>query len=164
MLSQDSIDDLRLKGNHEFQQGNLDNAVIFYSTAIERAAETNDDQALILNCCNRSACFFQMGDFKEAKEDASLAWTRSNESNVKAAYRLGKTLMALSQHKQALEVLRVAIAIEGLQKKEEQSLQDLSKQAKQKIYQPDVTAEETTIKGANRTVSIREFERNHTLG
>ena len=65
-------------------KGNVENAVVFYSAAIEKSVEANSDQALIVNCCNRSACYFQMEEFEHAKEDASLAWAKSNESNVKA--------------------------------------------------------------------------------
>jgi tetratricopeptide (TPR) repeat protein len=163
-MLEDSLDDLRQKGNHEFQQGNLDNAVFFYTAAIEKATETNNDQALMLNCCNRSACYYQMEDFEHAKEDAALAWTKSKESNVKAAYRLGKTLMALKELRLAMETLRVALAIESLQPKEEQSLQDLFNQALEKLSQPDDAAAETTVKGINRPVSIREFQKKETLG
>lgn len=163
-MSEDSLDDLREKGNHEFQQGNLENAVFFYTAAIDKAASTNNHQALILNCCNRSACYFQMEELEQAKEDASTAWTKSNESNVKAAYRLGKTLMALKDYRLAMETLRVALAIENLEPKEQHSLQDLYNQAIQKSSQPDATAVETTIKEVKRPVSIREFQKKQTLG
>eukprot|EP00980_Cylindrotheca_fusiformis_P005339 scaffold1138_cov128-Cylindrotheca_fusiformis.AAC.21 len=163
-MSEDSLDDLRQKGNYEFQQGNLDNAVFFYTAAIDKATTTSNDQALILNCCNRSACYYQMEELEQARDDASVAWTKSKESNVKAAYRFGKTLIALKDFKLAMEVLKVALAIEGLQPKEEQSLQDLYKQAKTELSKPDDIVEETTIKGVKRPLSIREFHRKETLG
>jgi len=158
------VDDLRQKGNHEFQQGNLDNAVFFYTAAIEKATETNDNQALILNCCNRSACFFQMEELEKSKADAVTAWKVSNESNVKASYRLAKTLLALKEFNKATETLNAALKIEGMNSKEEQSLRDLMKQVEKKCSQPDNTAEEKTIKGVNRPISIREFEKKETLG
>ena len=163
-MTQDSVDDLRQKGNHEFQAGNLDNAVFFYSAAIEQATETNDNQALILNCCNRSACFFQMEEFEKAKEDAALAWKLSDESNVKASYRLAKTLLALKEFNESEKTLKAALAIGGLQSKEEQSLLDLLKQIEKKRTEPDNTVEEKTIKGVNRPISIREFEKKQVLG
>jgi serine/threonine protein kinase len=170
----DSIDDLRQKGNYEFQQGNLDHALAFYTAAIEQAqsesasSKNNEDDtaaaaaaaaALIVNLCNRSACSFQMEDYDLAKQDAALAWNTSKESNVKAAYRLGKTLIALEEHKAAIDVMKVALTIITLQPKEEQSLQDLLKQAQTKALQPKNAAPETTIKGAERDVSIREFQK-----
>lgn len=164
MMQQDSVDDLRQKGNHEFQKGDLDNAVFYYTAAIEQATQTNDNQALILNCCNRSACFFQMEEFEKAKEDASLAWKLSNASNVKASYRLAKTLLVLKEFDETEKTLKDALTIEGLQPKEEQSLRDLLKQVEKKRAQPDTMAEEKSIKGVNRPVSIREFEKKETLG
>mmetsp|Transcript_10498 Transcript_10498/g.25354 ORF Transcript_10498/g.25354 Transcript_10498/m.25354 type:complete len:802 (-) Transcript_10498:28-2433(-) len=163
-MAQESVDDLRQKGNHEFQQGNLDNAVFYYSAAIKQATETNDNQALILNSCNRSACFFQLEEFEQAKEDATLAWKLSDASNVKASYRLAKTLLALKEFDETEKTLKAALVIEGLQPKEEQTLRDLLKQVEKKRAQPDNTAQEKTIKGVNRPVSIREFEKKETLG
>jgi DNA-binding FadR family transcriptional regulator len=72
--------------------------------------------------------------------------------------------MALKEFRLTMETLRVALAIESLQPKEERSLQDLFKQAKEKIAQPDDAAAETTVKGVNRPVSIREFQKKETLG
>lgn len=161
-----SIDDLRQKGNYEFQKGNLDNAVIFYTSAIEQATEKNNEQAILVNCCNRSACYFQLEDFEHAKEDATLAWVKSKQTSVKAAYRLAKTLLALNSKNElntAIETLKVAIDIENLQPNEIQSLQQLLKQAEHKLSQPEPEIE-TTIKGANRPISIREFNKGKTLG
>ena len=161
--SSSTLDDLRQKGNYEFQKGNLDNAVIFYTSAIEQAIETKENQALIINCCNRSACYFQMEEFEQAKEDAVLAWQQSNKSNVKAAYRLSKTLLALNDFKTAMETLKDALSIESLQEKEIQSLQELLKQAKEKYGRPN-PEKETTIKDVDRPVSIREFHKSKTIG
>lgn len=163
-MAQDSADDLRQKGNHEFQQGNLDNAVFFYTAAIEQSTKADDNQALIINCCNRSACFFQLEEFEKAKEDAALAWKLSKASNVKASYRLAKTLLALKEFEETENILKAALTIAGLQPQEEQTLRDLLKQVEKKREQPDNTANEKSIKGVNRPISIREFEKKETLG
>ena len=87
---ENSVDDLRQKGNHEFQQGTLGNAISFYTAAIDMASNASPsmETAYIVNLCNRSACYFQMEDLENAKLDASLAWNISKQSNVKSAYRL----------------------------------------------------------------------------
>jgi tetratricopeptide (TPR) repeat protein len=79
-----TLDDLRQMGNHSFAKGNYDNALALYSTAVERAREAvehcddaaNND-ALILNLCNRSACLFKMEQFEDAQRDAEEAVEKS---------------------------------------------------------------------------------------
>ena len=162
MSANDSIDDLRQKGNHEFQQGNLDNAVSFYSAAIEMASKS-DKAALIVNLCNRSASYFQMEEHEKAKADAETAWKVSNESNVKSAYRLAKTMIALKEYEPAIEVLKTALKVENLKESEKSSLQELGKQILIKMDEPS-QAIETTIKTAQRPLSIREFTKGKSLG
>ena len=160
-----NVDDLRQRGNHEFQQGNLDHAAALYTAAIDVASQDVDSlkDALIVNLCNRSACYFQMEDYEKALMDAELAWKTSCESNVKAAYRLGKTYISLKKYSQAIEILQRASTIDNLQEKELQSLQDLIKQAQSKQSEPNQQVE-TTIKGVDRPVSIREFTKGKSLG
>lgn len=159
------VDDLRQKGNHEFQQGNLDSAAAFYTAAIEMAAkdEVNLKTALIVNLCNRSASYFQMEDYEKAKEDAERAWKISEVSNVKSAYRLAKTLIALKDFQAAIDVLQIATKIDNLQDKEAQSLQQLLKEAENKQAEPERPVE-TSIKYVDRPVSIREFTKGKSLG
>jgi RIO-like serine/threonine protein kinase len=187
----DSIDDLRQKGNHEFQQGNLDNAVAFYTAAIEKAAasaasaasatsaastpSTSNSSPLIVNLCNRSACYYQMEDYENSKKDAELAWTTSNYQNVKSAYRLAKTLISLHNYNDAIQVLQTCVensvsssnSSTESSEKEIQGLRDLLQQAKTKQQkqkqQPDLS-NETTIKGVDRPISIREFTKQQSLG
>jgi tetratricopeptide (TPR) repeat protein len=157
-MADTEIDDLRQKGNHEFQQGNLDNALAFYSAAIDIASKdpVSFKSALIINLCNRSASYFQMEDYERAKEDAECAWIASEKSNVKSAYRLAKTLIVLKEYQQSIEVLLSASQIAGLQDKEAQSLQQLMKEAENKQTEPDQPVE-TSIKRVDRPISIREF-------
>jgi tetratricopeptide (TPR) repeat protein len=162
MSGNDSIDDLRQKGNHEFQQGNLDNAIAFYTAAIELAS-TSDEAAYIVNLCNRSASYFQMEDHEKAKADAGLAWRVSKESNVKSAYRLAKTMLALKEYESAIQVLRTALQVENLKESEKSSLQELGKQVLIKMEEP-VKGIETTVKTVQRPLSIREFTKGKSLG
>ena len=162
MSANDSVDDLRQKGNHEFQQGNLDNAISFYTAAVEMASKF-DEAAYIVNLCNRSASYYQMEDHENAKADAALAWKVSKQINVKSAFRLAKTMIALKEYKEAIEVLKRALQIENLKESEKTSLQELGKQVLIKIDEP-VEAIETSVKSARRPMSIREFKKEKSLG
>mmetsp|Transcript_4567 Transcript_4567/g.11765 ORF Transcript_4567/g.11765 Transcript_4567/m.11765 type:complete len:810 (-) Transcript_4567:1646-4075(-) len=162
MLENDNIDDLRQKGNHEFQQGNLDNAVSFYTAAIEMASQS-DEAAFIVNLCNRSASYYQMEFLEKAKADAKLAWETSKESNVKSAYRLAKTMIGLNEYEPAIEVLKNALKIKNLNDLEKKSLQDLGKKILIQMEEPS-KGNETTIKSAQRPLSIREFKKGKSLG
>ena len=124
-------DDLRQLGNRQFAQKNYDVAAAFYTQALEllekeyseSCAETNDTEtsrpptALLLNLCNRSACYFQMEMYEEAKADSVMAWNYAPQlSNIKAAYRLAKTLIALEQYEEGKElILRVFQVLEEVE-------------------------------------------------
>jgi serine/threonine protein kinase len=163
MEAEDTIDDLRQKGNHEFQQGHPDNAVTFYTLAIEKAKEASETSARIINLCNRSACYYQLEDYPNARDDAKLAWDISMQSNIKSAYRLAKTLIALEDYEATIQTLQAAISLSNLEPKEKKSFQELMQQAeKEKAKEP--AAPETTIKGVHRPVSIREFIKLKSLG
>jgi len=158
-----SVDDLRQKGNHEFQQGNLDNAIFFYTSAIDIAAKT-DEAAYIVNLCNRSACYFQMEDLAMARADAESAWRTSNETNVKSAYRLAKTMIAMKEFDEVVKVLRIALEIPDLKEVERKSLQELGRQALMKMEEASPREDETSVKFAQRPLSIREFQKGKSLG
>lgn len=133
-------DDLRQLGNRQFAQKNYDVAAAFYTQAIEllekeyresyleSGLECNNDQetppprptALLLNLCNRSACYFQMEMYKEAKADAGVAWNFLPQlSNIKAAYRLAKTMIALEEYDEGKElILRVFQVLEEVDQEE----------------------------------------------
>mmetsp|Transcript_8292 Transcript_8292/g.16077 ORF Transcript_8292/g.16077 Transcript_8292/m.16077 type:complete len:925 (+) Transcript_8292:81-2855(+) len=191
----DGIDDLRQKGNHEFQQGNLEHAISFYTSAIEIASRATDEasadadatvgddntvpvrvafashaQSYIVNLCNRSACYFQMEDLEKAKADAELAWKASNESNVKSAYRLAKTMIALKEFENVIQVLKTALEIRDLKETEAKSLQELGRQALIKMDEHErqqhilSQGDETSVRFAQRPLSIREFKKSQTLG
>ena len=152
------VDDLRQRGNHEFQQGHVENAIAFYSAAIQHSKPGSSSS--IVNLCNRSACYFQMEDYEQALMDAKDAWKSSQHSNIKAAYRLAKTLVAMNQYDAAIEILQTALTIPELSETEVTSFQDLFQQATQ-LQQKDATTSTTpielTIKGVQRPISIREF-------
>lgn len=97
--------DLRLRGNHEFSQGNYAAAKSLYTAALENA-----EDAVILYC-NRSACCYQMEDYEESLSDAEQAWTLSAHTSTKAAYRLAKSALALKQYDKCKATVEAALRI-----------------------------------------------------
>lgn len=132
-VDHNNSDDLRQLGNHQFAQTNFDVAATFYTQALElvgkeyvEASEAGEKESkelpppptsLLLNLCNRSACYFQMEMYEEAKKDAQMAWNYIPQlSNIKAAYRLAKTCIALEQYDEAKEgILRVFQVLEEVE-------------------------------------------------
>jgi serine/threonine protein kinase len=169
-----SVDELRQKGNYEFQQGNLDHAVALYSSAIELADADMAVGPLQVNLCNRSACYFQMQDYEESRDDANRAWTLSQQTNVKAAYRLAKTWIALEEYTQAIQLLQTVLTSPrvSLDDPQRSSLTALVHQAttQTQTASSDVVGvlklknTTITIKDVQRPVSIREFVKGKSLG
>lgn len=118
---------LRQLGNHQFANGEYAVAAHFYTRALELLGETfvatadaegkpEDVSApptsLLLNLCNRSACFFQMEQYAEARQDAEMAWHYLPQlSNIKAAYRLAKTLIALEKFEEGKDIIMQACTV-----------------------------------------------------
>ena len=129
--------EFRLRGNHEFAQGQYDHAAALYTAALEQLSsddqiEDEDDdhedessnininnkmnnnshtEELILNLCNRSACFAQQEEWERSREDAARAWQSSGHRSVKAAYRLSKTCLALKDYDTAHRTLQAALRV-----------------------------------------------------
>lgn len=163
-----SLDDLRQQGNFQFSEKNFDHAVALYTTALEKAGDQTDISVILL--CNRSAAFYCLGDYEQAKDDAARAWLElSQETSVKAAYRLAKTQLALDEHGEAKDVIKKALEVvekaEDNEHKEthKKSLQDLWKQAVEEALN-DKEREETSIKTVKRPVSIKEFDLGKEMG
>jgi len=102
--------DLRLRGNHEFANGNYDHAVALYSAALEQPL-LNDPEERILNLCNRSACYSQQEEWELSRQDAAQAWELSAHRSVKAAYRLSKTCLQLKQFETAKDTIQAALRV-----------------------------------------------------
>lgn len=140
-------DDLRQLGNHQFAHKNYEAAAALYSQALElvgkdyfAAAEANEaggdmpepPTSLLLNLCNRSACFFQMENFEEARKDAEMAWNSLPQlSNVKAAYRLAKTLIALDKFEEGKDVILQVFQV--LEEVEVETRKEMERENKQKM-------------------------------
>jgi tetratricopeptide (TPR) repeat protein len=118
-----------------------------------------------------------MEDYDKSKDDAQLAWTKSNGTNLKAAYRLGKTLISLNDYDGAITCLEKCLQKQQQEhqqpsssENEIQSLHELLQQAQTNKKQNeqngkiDDLSKETTIKGVDRPISIREFKKYQSLG
>ena len=104
--SKDPADDLRLRGNFEFSNGNYDAALSLYTAGLEQASKDHPNRVLLL--CNRSATFFHQEQYEQAEQDAEEAWSTSQQQNVKAAFRLAKTQMALKKFEAAKQTIQAA--------------------------------------------------------
>ena len=70
--------DLRITANSRFASNALEEALPLYSLAVEVARKQYEDggvesEEFAIHLCNRSACFYRMEMFEEAKEDAKEA-------------------------------------------------------------------------------------------
>lgn len=170
---EDQAEDFRQRGNHEFQKGHLENAISLYSAALDvlqpQHASSSSSSSLtphtITNLCNRSACYYQLEQYEEALQDALEAWKMSQQSNVKASYRLSKTHLALGQPSEALRVLQTALTLTSLDDAQRSSLEALQHEAQTKFKEPAAPPVEfLSIQHVNRPLSIREFIRGKQLG
>lgn len=175
----DSVADLRQRGNHEFSTGDYDAASALYTAAIEKAVESADKEEEVLCRCNRSACSYIQEEYELSAEDAGLAWNMSKHTSIKAAFRLTKTQIALKDSvaaktsiQQALQVLdgdelkmgqNATPEQEKTVQQQRRSFQDLYDQILVAAYDKPAPIE-TTIKFAQRPVSIREFTKGKVLG
>ncbi|GAX22737.1 hypothetical protein FisN_5Hh005 [Fistulifera solaris] len=171
-------DDLRLRGNHEFKQGNYDAALSLYTAGLNALSTDETDCKLrILLLCNRSAVYFQQEEYERSQEDAQtavdLSTTSSSSSNLsdtalikKAKYRLTKTLIALQKWSQASDIIQAILsATTAIELEQEKAWKELQSQLQQRQQQTEQTAPETSIKTVSRPISIKEFKFiNDTLG
>ena len=82
-----TLDDLRQQGNYQFSEHNYDHAVALYTSALEKAVAlsggaadddatsnttTTTDMTSVILLCNRSAAFYCLGNYDEAKTDTTF--------------------------------------------------------------------------------------------
>jgi tetratricopeptide (TPR) repeat protein len=73
-----NLNDLRIAANSRFASNELEEALPLYSLAVEVARKQLEQGEVgrgevVIHLCNRSACFYRMEMFDEAKEDAREA-------------------------------------------------------------------------------------------
>lgn len=139
-----SINDEKAKGNEAFTAGEYAQAILFYTMALDRAAELPDaiavnewlaattttptsgkitqlfDRHIILS--NRSACFLKLGHHDKALKDSTDA-ERLDPTYVKGIFRKGLALHAMGRYEEAIKSLSSAQKIEPKNAQIKQALQ-----------------------------------------
>ncbi len=187
---------LRLMANGRFAANALDEALPLYSLAVdvarklmERKQEEHSDvnaqdPDLVIHLCNRSACFYKMEMFEEARDDAaeavSLCGVQNSNSLLKSLFRLARAQIATKDFFSAMGTIKKATSIceeqleiskkdDDVNRNNQLSLQmkEFSKlsataQREQKLHasNPDPSPQDIkSIKLEPRTPSIKEFIR-----
>lgn len=188
-----SFEDLRRLGNHHFSIGEVEVAYSLYSSAIDQIEvsmmnephenketaiiDSNKDKLtdhLVVHLCNRSACNYKMENYEAARNDAKRAYELSNGSSLKAAFRLARAEMALSQYENCVSFLEsVLISLKGHRSDQvasstaaqlrelEKLLQQSKKQWKAVENSPQLI---TSVKLCTIKPSIKDFEIGASLG
>lgn len=95
----------RARGNAAVKICDHDMAVACYSSGIAKA--TNDGEAEVLLRSNRSMCFYKLGRYQEAIDDA-LRCVHLNHTFIKGYLRGAMALRALARPSEALALLKRA--------------------------------------------------------
>jgi tetratricopeptide (TPR) repeat protein len=135
-----SCENEKAKGNEAFTSGEYAQAVLFYTLALDRAAELPDattveeklsgkntdpitqlfPRHIVLS--NRSACFLKLGHHKKALKDGTDSESLDG-TYVKGIFRKGLALHAMGRYKDAIEALAAAHKLEPKNKQIKQALQ-----------------------------------------
>ena len=137
-----SVEDQKAKGNEAFTSGEYAQAILFYTMALDRAAELPDatsvEEKLSHRCpspskaeqllprhivlSNRSACFLKLGHHEKALKDGTDA-AILDPTYVKGIFRKGLALHAMGRYEEAIQSLATAQALEPKNKQIKQALQ-----------------------------------------
>jgi tetratricopeptide (TPR) repeat protein len=167
-----AAEELRRAGNAYFAQGDYDSALSLYTTAIDQSASLGINNNLILNLCNRSACFFKMERYEEARNDALEAVKYTEQVNAtgsaeisaeKAMFRLARAEIALQNYREAVQHLEKFLSSSGssVENVELQKLLTYARTKDKMIQQGEGGVNNRTVV---TTPSIKEFETGKLLG
>ncbi|XP_050098235.1 outer dynein arm-docking complex subunit 4 [Anopheles aquasalis] len=142
-------------GMREIKNGNMDNAVLFISKALEM--NTNDQNALVA----RSRCFLQLGEPGKALQDAETALVL-DKNNIRAIYQKAEALYYLGQFEHSLMFFHRGLRLRpelasfrlGVQKTQEAIENTIGNNTKNQPQKKPVKAEKP--KSAKRTQLSRE--------
>mmetsp|Transcript_10157 Transcript_10157/g.22446 ORF Transcript_10157/g.22446 Transcript_10157/m.22446 type:complete len:944 (+) Transcript_10157:2-2833(+) len=144
-----NLNELRQAANSRFAAGALDEALPMYSLAVDVARKeyeaaqsssnhngtANDngttDPELVIHLCNRSACFYRMEMYEEARDDAAEAAALG--SNSKAFFRLARSQMALADYTSAIDTIHKAIKYLEDQLKNNQTTDDYDDESNKQL-------------------------------
>ncbi|KAL9187846.1 hypothetical protein ACHAXT_006224 [Thalassiosira profunda] len=137
-----SIEEQKAKGNEAFTSGEYAQAVLFYTMALDRAAELPDATSVTerlssgaaptekleqlfprhIVLSNRSACFLKLGHHEKALKDGVDA-EKLDPTYVKGIFRKGLALHAMGRYEEAIKSLAAAQKLEPKNKQIKQALQ-----------------------------------------
>lgn len=137
-----SVEEQKAKGNEAFTAGEYAQAILFYTMALDQAAELPDATSVteILSngssssskleqlfprhivLSNRSACFLKLGHHEKALKDGSDA-ASLDPTYVKGTFRKGLALHAMGRYEEAIQSLASAQKVEPKNKQIKQALQ-----------------------------------------
>lgn len=103
---ENSFNSLKKLGDDNYQQTNYEEAVKYYTQAIE-----TDDDNIYLVYLNRCLTYIKMNKYTEALDDA-IKSTILKQDNAKAWGRVGSCLLALKKDKQATLAFNKAYQLE----------------------------------------------------
>jgi histone-lysine N-methyltransferase SETD3 len=109
-----TVDFFKQKGNVHFAAKEYQQAIDFYTQAIEKAQEEQTEGVDLARIhSNRSASYYELGEeFASACLEDALACVELDPSWPKAHFRKGKALALVGEYEQAEEAFQVGIAIE----------------------------------------------------
>jgi len=138
-----SVEEQKAKGNEAFTSGEYAQAVLYYTMAIDRAAELPDATSVTeklsgggslsspkleqlfprhIVLSNRSACFLKLGHHEKALKDGTDA-ELLDPTYVKGIFRKGLALHAMGRYQEAIKSLSSAQKLEPKNKQIKQALQ-----------------------------------------
>lgn len=100
------LEDMKSQGNNLYKEGKLNEAIHYYTMAIDKDPDCTDTISVATLHYNRSAAFRRKGEFQQALDDVNTAlalrpkWT-------KALYRRGILLLECGRAAEALTELKV---------------------------------------------------------
>ena len=100
-------------GNEQVKQGNFESALELYTSAIQKCAESKEDESktLAVSLSNRAQANIKMGRHEDAEKDCSEA-LKVDEKLVKAFFRRGAARNALGRQQEALSDFKEAQRLE----------------------------------------------------
>lgn len=100
------LEDIKMKGNAAYKEGNLNEAIRLYSLALEKDPGCTDTRTCATLYYNRSSGYRKKGEVQQALEDANMALNLQPKW-CKALYRRGILLLECGRYAEALTELKV---------------------------------------------------------
>ena len=153
--SEESAKALKEKGNERFKARQYEEAIVFYSKAIQVCSENEkNEKAVYLK--NRAASYLKMEKYEAAVLDCILALTLS-PGDVKALYRYAQGLEGLGKTSEALKQLKQLLAIEPKNKEANElarRLLEIVKKESDRLQSTDGIVDEMYSSLSNPATSI----------